>query len=1334
MPGEYLTLDIRANDEASPVLREVGQQASKLDAELEGLIRTASRLAGSERETIALFKEQAQAQERASDAARKAAEAEAQLITAQAKMATALAKVQQEARLAEEAKRRLAGASDDAAAAAAREARLAQKAEADLINARTKQAQALAKIQRETRLATQATSRLTEAERQAAREAKALERQRNAMSAANNAALGGLGRFNRALETGGKGGLALNAGLTAAIAGLYALNTAARVGADAVRLQADALLSAIDSSLKFEQEITRVSAVTGGAAGSFDTLRAAALRGGASTLFTAQQAGEGLRFLAQAGLSADQAARALPSSLQLAAAGVLDLAKAADISTNILSGYKFEVSELGRVNDVLVKASTSSNTNVQELGVAFSYVAGVAASTNQEFEDITAILEVLANNGIKGSKSGRALANAISRIQKPTAAGRDVLNDLNISLTDSQGRTKQLVTVLKDFERAGASTAQILTFFGEVAGRSLVTALNSGTAAIDRFATANRNATGTAAEFQRKLQDTASAQVQIFKSTVETAAITIGERFNPNIKDTAKLLTEQANILLKNNDFLDQFDTISNEVVLALASLAAVSAEIVPILIVLGGATLEAAKAARFFVDVLRAQNQLISLTTGSYTDLGEALGTFEAVAESGADTFDDFGGALEASANIADEARARLIAVSEGLDDVGTETTVVGRAFETLGEKYSAWIKAAADNREKSLAEQNLDLADSVNILTNAYIGLERNVKKARDLLTTKAPEEQPINLSLEAKRAEAELESEIAGERNDALRAELEYELEVFKIRQQGLDLDIQQSKIKTATFKLEQKLDSLTQKRTSRGRKAAQVDVASLLAQEELARRLITTEDERAKVQLRFEQALLRINASKDAEALKASKRQTAEAERDQALQALAKTQADQLIASQVEALRLRASMVAETDKLLSIELERQAAALELSGQRGLAQEVRDLREQSIAQKAVTDEVKARKEEAQQAAAKQIAFLRSEATLLERSTSIVAQRQAIELEREAKIAEINASEVEQRTKVNQLALVELEATKQLLDLKRKTQLVEAERLSGIQQGLAAGLGTDVTGLLGQASGERQGAINDQIAQLQAQKASDSQSGADTTLLERRITLLQQEAEAERQSLELQKQRIQATEAATTALGTLVLKTAEASALGFKGAEAFSAMGAAVSATAALGGALASALNLPAKQAAKLQVAFNVAAAIAAGAAYAASGYTAFPLLQAAIQHGVAAAKFGAIAGGAGGGGASIPRGGGSGSAGGSAASAAGTFNANAERERTAAAFARALRDELARPSSVTMNIDYGSSTQLAKAPDVARELQRTLGASAATLFQAGITRDAG
>ena len=118
----------------------------------------------------------------------------------------------------------------------------------------------------------------------------------------------------------------------------------------------------------FDASMRRVAAVSGATGEEFKTLTETAKELGATTQFSASQAASGMEFLAKAGFDTNEVLQAIPGTLQLAAAASLDLGTAADIVTNVLTGFGLEVRELTRVNDVLVKTFTSSNTNLIELG------------------------------------------------------------------------------------------------------------------------------------------------------------------------------------------------------------------------------------------------------------------------------------------------------------------------------------------------------------------------------------------------------------------------------------------------------------------------------------------------------------------------------------------------------------------------------------------------------------------------------------------------------------------------------------------------------------------------------------------------------------------------------------------------------------------------------------------------------------------------------------------------------------------------------------------------------------------------------------------------------
>ena len=123
----------------------------------------------------------------------------------------------------------------------------------------------------------------------------------------------------------------------------------------------------------FELGMNRVSAISGATETQLASLTAQARELGGTTQFTAQQSADAMGFLAQAGNDVNQIMSSMPGVLQLAASAQLDMGSAADIVTNIMAGYRLETHELGRANDVLVKAFTSANTNLLQLAEAMKY-------------------------------------------------------------------------------------------------------------------------------------------------------------------------------------------------------------------------------------------------------------------------------------------------------------------------------------------------------------------------------------------------------------------------------------------------------------------------------------------------------------------------------------------------------------------------------------------------------------------------------------------------------------------------------------------------------------------------------------------------------------------------------------------------------------------------------------------------------------------------------------------------------------------------------------------------------------------------------------------------
>ncbi|MFH2076717.1 MAG: phage tail tape measure protein, partial [Pseudomonadota bacterium] len=194
----------------------------------------------------------------------------------------------------------------------------------------------------------------------------------------------------------------------AAQIGLLALSAAA------VKMAKDSL----DLGRNFEATMKTVQAWSGAAGKELQALTDLARKMGATTEWTGQQSAEALKYLAAAGFSVSQSLAALPSTLDLATAGQVNLGAATDITTDVLTAFKMEVSELSRVNDAFIVTSSNSNTNVEMLGQSFKMAAPTAKLFGFNVEQTAALLGTLANSGIKAEMAGSGLNMVMLRSAK----------------------------------------------------------------------------------------------------------------------------------------------------------------------------------------------------------------------------------------------------------------------------------------------------------------------------------------------------------------------------------------------------------------------------------------------------------------------------------------------------------------------------------------------------------------------------------------------------------------------------------------------------------------------------------------------------------------------------------------------------------------------------------------------------------------------------------------------------------------------------------------------------------------------------------------------------
>ena len=212
----------------------------------------------------------------------------------------------------------------------------------------------------------------------------------------------------------------------------------------------------INTGKEFDTAMSQVAATMGTSVDSIGELRDIAKEMGSTTAFTATQAAEGLNYLALAGYSTEQQIAALPTVLNLASAGAMDLGSASDMVTDAMSALGIEVtqSNLETFADQLAKTASTSNTSVSQLGEAILTVGGTAKTMAGGTTEASAALGILADNGIKASEGGTHLRNILLAMNPTTDSAAAAWKKLGVSAYTSDGKMKPLKNTFNELAKA----------------------------------------------------------------------------------------------------------------------------------------------------------------------------------------------------------------------------------------------------------------------------------------------------------------------------------------------------------------------------------------------------------------------------------------------------------------------------------------------------------------------------------------------------------------------------------------------------------------------------------------------------------------------------------------------------------------------------------------------------------------------------------------------------------------------------------------------------------------------------------------------------------------
>ena len=346
-------------------------------------------------------------------------------------------------------------------------------------------------------------------------------------------------------------------------------------------------ISAIKTAADFEKGMSTVQSICGASGKDLVNLSDKAREMGAKTKYSATEATEAFKYMGMAGWDAQQMMDGIEGVMYLAGATGGDLASTSDIVTDALTAFGLQASDTDMFVDVLAQTANKANTDVTMLGESFKYVAPVAGAMKYSVQDVSVALGIMANSGIKSSQAGTALRTWITNMAKPTDSMATAMEKLGLSLTSSEGNMKGFATVMQETRGAFANLTedQKAQYAATIAGKEgmsgMLAIVNASDGDFEKLTQAINASDGACKKMYDTANDNLTGQLTILGSTLESVAITFGNKMLPYIKKGTTYLQELG----------DKLKSLTDAQVESIIKWAGFAASVGPGLLVLGKTT-----------------------------------------------------------------------------------------------------------------------------------------------------------------------------------------------------------------------------------------------------------------------------------------------------------------------------------------------------------------------------------------------------------------------------------------------------------------------------------------------------------------------------------------------------------------------------------------------------------------------------------------------------------------------------------------------------------------------------------------------------------------------
>ena len=491
--------------------------------------------------------------------------------------------------------------------------------------------------------------------------------------------------------------------------------------AEAMKSIADAYSECVEIAGNFEQAMSAVEAIADSNISEMAALTAEAKELGATTKFTAQQSANAMEYMAMAGWDAQEMLGGMSGVINLAAAAGEDLAQVSDIVTDNLSAFGLKASDTAHFADVLAAAAANSNTNISIMGETFKSSSSVAGALGYSIEDVAVMVGLMANNSVKGSRAGTALRNIFNGLLGGVTLTAKAFGELDYSAVNSDGSMKGLMETVEDLRGYFSQMTEAervnnaMTIAGMRGYNGLLAILNATNEDFQSLYASINNCNGAAERMAKVKLDNLNGDITLANSAMEALQSTIGEQFNPELRELTQLKTELLNGL---NDFIIENPVLAKGVMAGAAAFGVMGTAIVDV-----NAAIKVFKALELATLFTGPAGVLLGVAAGIAGVTAAVVGFVEATR--------DGGPAVRELTEAARELNAEMEEAGKTHEDAAAEILATANTADFLIGKLEEMEAAEGENAEQSQEYQNTlalllrtmpELSDCISTTTDEY------------------------------------------------------------------------------------------------------------------------------------------------------------------------------------------------------------------------------------------------------------------------------------------------------------------------------------------------------------------------------------------------------------------------------------------------------------------------------------------------------------------------------------------------------------------------------------------------------------------------------------